>query len=331
MKNTGTRPRSLKSNERSTPMKRFRLMKLLPFMIFVLSLPVMSAVRGKVRVYVTDSQGKPLPGVKITLVSMRSSIIKHEIATNERGIATHASLENHNFEFTIEKEGYQTQKRMVKIPAGLLKKEDITLYTIEETIMQMESKDPYAQAINKYNQAVVFIKKEDYERALTLLEESISLDETIPQPHYEIGKILFTQEEYQEAIKSIEEAILLDEEYVPAYRLMAAIYEKLGDKKESEKYIKLAQKYGGTSGIDKYNEAVNCFNEGDMDSAIFLFEEALQLDAKLADAHYQLGLAYVNKGENERAISNFEKYLEIEPEGKNASTARSLLQFLQKQ
>ena len=88
-------------------MKRLSLMKLLPFMILALSLPLMSAVRGKVRVLVTDSQGNPIPGVKISLVSMKTAVMKFEITTNERGMATHGSLENHNFEFTFEKEGYQ--------------------------------------------------------------------------------------------------------------------------------------------------------------------------------------------------------------------------------
>ncbi|GAG06082.1 unnamed protein product, partial [marine sediment metagenome] len=93
---------------------------------------------------------------------------------------------------------------------------------------------------------------------------------------------------------------------------------------------KLAQEVGGLSGIDKYNEAVKYINNGDVDSAIPLLEETIQLDSRLADAYYQLGLVYINKAENEKAISNLERYLELQPEGQNAETARSLLKFLKK-
>jgi len=309
-------------------MKTQKVIKILLLFVFIFSLPLMSAVRGRIRILVTNSNWEPIPGVKITLISTKTATVKHTIFTNKRGVATHGSLENHVFEFTFEKEGYQLQKKMIKIPAGLLKKEEVMLLTIEEAIKKIEEKDPYAQAINKYNQAIVFLKKEENEKALPLLKESISLDDTLFQSHYEIGKIYYLQEKYQEAISCLEEVILLNKEYAPAYRLMAAVYEKMGKKDESEKYTRLAQEIGGASGIDKYNEAVKYLNDGNIDLAIPLFEEAIKLDPKLADAYYQLGMAYVNKGENEKAISNLEKYLELEPEGKNANTAKSILKFL---
>jgi lipoprotein NlpI len=61
-----------------------------------------------------------------------------------------------------------------------------------------------------------------------------------------------------------------------------------------------------------------------------LLEEAVEIDPNLADAYYQLGLSYVNKAESEKAISNLEKYLELQPEGQYAETARSLLEYLKK-
>ena len=45
-------------------------------------------------------------------------------------------------------------------------------------------------------------------------------------------------------------------------------------------------------------------------------------------AHYQLGMVNVNKGANEEAIAEFEKYLELEPEGANAATATSIINHL---
>ncbi|MGD8538824.1 MAG: tetratricopeptide repeat protein [Candidatus Aminicenantes bacterium] len=311
-------------------MKHEKIIRHFLVIMILITLPLMSAVRGKVRIYIADSKGNPIEGVKVTLVSQRTSTVTHVIYSNSRGMATHGSLENHIFEFTYEKEGYQPLKKMMKIRAGLLEKDDITLYTVDEAIMQLESKDPYAQAINKYNQAAIFLKDEDYDKALELLKESISLDDSIYQAHYEISRLYYIQEDFEKAIKHAKEAIFLEETHSSSYRLLAAIYEKMGNMEESNKYTALAQKLGGMSGIDKYNEAVNCINNGEVDAAIVLLEEALELDPDLADAYYQLGLSYVNKADNEKAIANLEKYLELQPDGQFAQTANSLLEYLKK-
>jgi len=293
-------------------------------------LTLRSEIRGKVRIFVADTKGNPIPCVKITMVSTSSAVITHEIRTNEKGIATHGSLENHVFEFTFEKKGYLTQTKRIKIPLGELHREEIVMRSQEEMAMEIEANDPRSQAVNLYNQAVLFLQREDYEKALELLKKSISSDATIPQAQYEAGKASFLLGKYDEAAAFAGAAVLVKPDYVLAYRLLAAIYEKKGDMEESARYTKLAQEKGGASGIDKFNEAVKHMNNGEIDAGLLLLEEAVELDPQLADAFYQLGLAYLNKAENEKAVLNFEKYLELQPQGENADTARSILQYLKK-
>jgi len=286
--------------------------------------------KGKIRISVKNSKGDPIPEVKITLISTQIPTIKYVIITNERGIAVHGALENHFFEFTFEKEGYQALKKTIKIPARELAEEEIVLLTQEEVINIENATDPHAKAINKFNQAVLFLKDNEYTQALPFLAESIALDDTIYQSHMEIARIFYMQGSYQEAIDHLNRVISLNKEYSSAYRLLAAAYEKVGNKEESEKNAKFAQEIGGATGVDKYNEALDYFNAKKIDSAIPLFEEAIELDSKFAPPYYYLGLAYINKGENGKAISNLEKYLELEPEGTNSESARSLLEFLKK-
>jgi tetratricopeptide (TPR) repeat protein len=307
-------------------------MIIIPLLIVAVlcSLTLRGEIRGKVRILVTDIKGNPVPGVKITLVSQKSSVIRHEIFTNDKGLAIHGSLENHVFTFTFEKEGYLTQTKMIKIPLGLLQREEIVLRTQADVTLEIQASDPHGQAINLYNEAATFLQKEDYEKALELLKESIALDGSIHQAHYEAGKACFMLGRYEKAAAYANETLLLKPDFAPAYRLLAAVAEKKGDPEGSTRYTKLAQETGGISGTDKFNEAIEHVNKGEMEAAIPLLEEAVQLDPKLADAFYQLGLAYLNRGQNEKAILNLEKYLELKPDGENASTARSLLEFLKK-
>lgn len=303
--------------------------KKIAVLVVVLAAAVIyGAVLGKLRVQVLDSQGKPIPGVKITLQSTRVSTVVFEITTKKNGVAVQTGLQNHVFIVTLEKEGYQTVKKNVKIPAGLLQKEQITMVTAKEALQQSVANDPHAQAVNAFNKAATLINQKKYDEALAPLEETISLDDTIHQAHYYLGFIYFSKGKYQESLQSLLKVVELDEENAQAYRLLAAVYEKLGKKEEAEKYTQLAQEKGGKTPLDAYNEGIHAFNAGETDKAIAAFEQALELDEKYADAYYRLGLCYLNKNENDKAIAAFKKYIELKPDGEEVETAKAILDSL---
>jgi cytochrome c-type biogenesis protein CcmH/NrfG len=68
-----------------------------------------------------------------------------------------------------------------------------------------------------------------------------------------------------------------------------------------------------------------------MDVAEAAFRKILELDPSFPMAHYQLGMVDLNKGLNAEAIAEFEKYLELEPEGANAATATGIINHLKQQ
>lgn len=86
-----------------------------------------------------------------------------------------------------------------------------------------------------------------------------------------------------------------------------------------------------------FNQGVDYLENGQLKSAIESFEEVIKLDAQDASAHFNLGLAcmrmarrdidkeelYEEKTDEEawllRAISEFNKVLELEPENKEAN------------
>jgi tetratricopeptide (TPR) repeat protein len=289
---------------------------------------IYGAVLGKLRVLVLDSGGKPIPGVKITIQSTRVSTVVFKITTKKNGVAVQTGLQNHVFIVTLEKEGYQTAKQNVKIPAGLLQKEEVTMYTAKEALEQSIANDPRAQAVIAFNKAAGLINQRKYDEALELLEEAISLDDSIHQAHYYLGFIYFEKGKYQESLQSLLKVVELDEENAQAYRLLAAVCEKLGKKAEAEKYTQLAQEKGGKTPLDAYNEGIHAFNSGETDKAIAAFEQVLKLDEKYADAYYRLGLCYLNKNENDKAIGALKKYIQLNPRGEEVETAKAILDSL---
>lgn len=309
-------------------MKAKKICIILMMVAALIASDLYSAPLGKLRVTVLDSKGKPVAGVKVTIQDTVDKHLVFTVTTDKIGIAVQVGLQNHVVQVTLDKEGYRSLVKNIKIPVGLVVEERFTMSTVEEGLQQQEAGDSKAQAIHAYNEAAAFLREKKYDEAIVSLNKSIALDNTVYLPYYYLGVIYFEQGKFQEAVEPLTKAAALNPAYANAYRLLASVYEKLGDKTQAEKYTKLAQEKGGKTAPDAYNEGVAAFNAGDMDKAIRAFDEALKLDEKFSPAYYQLGLSYVNKGENEKAVAAFKKYLELKPDGEEAETARSIIESL---
>jgi Flp pilus assembly protein TadD len=287
-----------------------------------------SAVLGKLRMKVVDSEGNPIAGVKITLHSTRVTTMVYHITTGKKGIALQNGLLNHVFTVTLEKEGYQSVKKNVKIPAGLLQREYVTMYSTEEVRKKHLANDPRALAINAFNKAASLINAKKYHEALEPLNHSVSLDDTLYQSHYYLGYVYFELGKYRQALQSLSKVLELKEDYGQAYRLLAAVYEKLGNTQEAKKYTKLAREKGGKTPRDMYKKGIHAFNTGSTDKAIAAFEKVIQMNEKYADAYYRLGLCYMNKNENDKAIAALKKYIQLKPAGEDVDTAKAIIDSL---
>ena len=79
-----------------------------------------------------------------------------------------------------------------------------------------------------------------------------------------------------------------------------------------------------------FNQGIIAWNAGKVPEAKKLFEQAVQLDPKLADAHYWLGMATVNEGKLPEAAKFFEEYLKLAPSGNYAEQAKGILASIKK-
>jgi tetratricopeptide (TPR) repeat protein len=73
-----------------------------------------------------------------------------------------------------------------------------------------------------------------------------------------------------------------------------------------------------------YDEAVDLFADDRYDDAIKLYQQALEIDPKYADAAHGLALCYKNKGDLDAAIDVMNKFVAVEPEDILAFTNLSM-------
>ena len=77
-----------------------------------------------------------------------------------------------------------------------------------------------------------------------------------------------------------------------------------------------------------FNDAAKLINSGKDADAEALLKQAIVADEKFAPAYYELGMIYVRAGKNADARTNLQKYLELEPDGKDAATAKEMLNYV---
>ena len=80
------------------------------------------------------------------------------------------------------------------------------------------------------NRGYCYVKKMDFDAALSDLHEAINIDEEDdPAPYKNLGVVMFEQEDFPKALEYLNKAIEIDVKYVPAYIERVKIYEALGE------------------------------------------------------------------------------------------------------
>jgi len=93
----------------------------------------------------------------------------------------------------------------------------------------------------------------------------------------------------------------------------------------SAKATELMGAAGNTDPAAVFNQGVILWNQSKIAEAKAQWTKAVELDPKLADAHYWLGMACVNQGQLPDARKAFETYLKLAPTGQYAETAKAIL------
>lgn len=144
------------------------------------------------------------------------------------------------------------------------------------------------------NNALAYMKKGDYENAISRLKSSADLDGNIFETQYNLAVAYTENEDYDEAIQAFEKAIKIKNNNKDLYYSMGVMYEN---------YAK--DLFAGNTKAQK-----EALEENDDDEKATLEDEEFKpSESELAD---------VQKYYNE-AISSYSKYLELSPEAEDSN------------
>lgn len=269
---------------------------------------------------------QPIPDAVVKLEAIEGKTVKQEQKVKKDGGYAVFLLDGTiRYKFTFSAPGYAPYEETMKLKLGETNVRDIELAkagAVPAAAAAGEAKgDP---AVEAYNAAAALSNSGDYAGAIAKFEEAVTLKPDLTAGWMALAKVAAKQKQHQKAIDAAKKALEVDDEDTDMWQVLYVSYLALGDKANAA----VAEKKLPQNASALFNQAARLINEGKDGEAETALRQAVTVDEKFALAWYELGMVYVRTGKNAEAKEAFGKYLGLEPNGKDAPTAKEMLSYL---
>jgi len=322
-------------------MKKKRNLLFIIFLILFITLPVLLVSQegrghGRLKGVVVNTDGKPVEGAKVELVSLMHDF-EMTTTTDEEGEWAFIGLGKSVVKIKVTKEGYApTIIEELETSSFTKKMEDqrIVLKKLEELegIEKEGPKTMFLRGQKLYEQG-------SYKKALDVFLTFIKENPNLYKARVNIGNCYVKLGEYDKAMqefKTVLEKLKQEKEDLKGDETAASIYSSLGELyMDKNDYEKAKEHFEKSIEIDPkdpalaYNVAEILFNSNNIDEAIKYYKICAEIKPEWHKPYIKLGYCYVNKGEMDKAIDYLKKYIELAPEGDpQINAAKSLIEQL---
>lgn len=298
--------------------------------VLAFALPV-AAQDGSAQGKVTDINGKPIDGAKVTFEFVGSGR-KFETKSDKSGDYLQVGLIKGPYTLTVEKEGLGKISKQINIQGARRNPFNVVL---APGAADAATVDPKLLEANKIiNEGVTLSQAGNQDGAIEKFTAALALNPKCADCYYNIGAANAQKKEYDKAIDAYKKSVEI-KPTPEAYNGMANVYNAQRKFAEataaSNEAGKLASATAGAGGSPDamYNQGVILFNQGKIDEAKPLFEQVIAAAPNNADAHYMYGMTLAG-ADPAKAVTEFETYLKIAPTGKNAPLAKQFVDALKK-
>jgi tetratricopeptide (TPR) repeat protein len=274
---------------------------------------------------------EPIPNAVLNLDAVSGKTVKREFKGKKDGSFALTVLDGTlRYKFVVSADGYAPHEETIKMTIGEANHRDFELQkagaasqTVQaEVQMQQAAADP---AVTAYNEGAALINSGDVTGAIAKFETAVATKPDLTAGWMALAKANLRAKNHQKAIDAAKKALEFDDEDTDMWSILHQSYTALGDKANAE----VAKKKLPANPTQLFNEAARLINAGKDAEAEPLLQQAVAADDKFAIGYYELGMVYARTGKSAEARKALEKYLELEPKGKDAATAKEMIGYLQ--
>lgn len=282
---------------------------------------------GKVYDAVTK---QPIANASIVVTAVEGKTFKQEYKTKKDGTFAIFLIDGTiKYDFLYSAQGYQSRKDpAVKLKLGPEKNDlDIPLNPANASASTAAKPaappkpDPSTAA---FNEGAELANAGDVPGSIAKIEEAVTAKPELVAGYTALARLYVRQKDYAKAIDRANKALSIDPDETDMYSILFESYTNTGDKAKAAE----AKKKMPANATVLFNDAAKLLNAGKDGEAEPLLKQAVSVDEKFAAAYYELGMIYVRAGKNADAKTNLEKYLALEPNGKDAATAKEMLNYV---
>lgn len=270
---------------------------------------------------------QPIPNAVMKLEAVSGKNFKTEIKARKDGGFVVMVLDGTlRYKFTITAEGYVPYEETIKMTIGDTNLRDFELnkptqQQVQQAVeLQAAKADP---AVAAYNEGATLMNAGDVSGAITKFEAAVAAKPDLLAGWLALAKANVRAKNWAKAIDAAKKGLEVEED-TDFWVVLHQAYNATGDKANAA----AAEKKLPANPTTLFNQAARLINDGKDSEAETALKQAVSLDEKFAAAHYELGMVYVRAGKSAEAKAALQKYLELEPTGKDAATAKEMLGYL---
>ena len=268
------------------------------------------------------ADGKPIPGavVRLELPGRGGTQLK----ADKKGHWAILGLTGGRWNVDIEAQGYVAKKlsatvlEFERIPTVVVRLDKAKPTGPAPEVVEANKKAEEAYAAGRFAEA-----RQEYEKLLTLLPD------LAPRLHERIGFTYIQEKQFAKAVEQLKMVLQAEpaNAQVRAFAAQAALEGGMVDEGKvlladlEETVIKDPDLF--------FNIGVNFLNAGLNDEAISFFTKAVTVNPDYVDGYYRRALAYLAQGKTAESRADFEKVVQLAPEGAQAEMARKALAQLE--
>lgn len=294
---------------------------------FALAASAHAVGEGRVIGTVTDDQGAPLAGVKVTFTRPGTDY-KQEKTSDAKGKFTILVLDaTQEYTIHLEKEGYQPYEEVLKPKPEDTLRVNYQLGKLapagpsDEQLKELEGKN---QAVASFNEGVNLLRSNDLAGAAAKFEAATQSDNNLAPAYGALAEVYAELGKNAEALAAADRYLQLEPGSVRGLKVRFDALKAMGDKakmNEALAALAVADKSRDTA-IRIYNLGAEASRTGNRDEAIAYLKQTLEVDPTLDQAYTALGQVYMVKKSYKEALAALEPLLARDPQNLEALTIR---------
>lgn len=303
----------------------------LTLVLLAISANALADRQGRIAGKITEvATKKAVPNAVVTVMATEGRNFKQDYKTKADGsyaiLLIDATLK---YEFTYSAPGYNSYREIMKLKLGEPNNKDVELAPANGGASGTVSTVPAAEikidpAIAAFNEGAQLANDGKNAEALAKFQEAVAARPDLVRGWEAMAKLELRAKNYAKSITAALKANELSSDDPDMNTVLFEAYTASGDKAKAAEYRSKMP----ANAAALFNDAARLINSGKDREAETFLKQAVAADEKFAPAFYELGMLYVRSGKNADARANLQKYLALEPNGKEAATAKEMLNYV---